>query len=282
MGENPSEALRQPRRGEDLYRHRDVAESFGSDAARYDRSRPSYPQELVERVLAASPGREVLDVGVGTGIVARLFQAAGCRVIGLDPDERMAQFARQSGLEVEVATLEHWDAGGRLFDAVVAGQTWHWVEPVAATAKAASVLRPGGRLAVFWNADRPPEDLAAAFGEVYARVAPDSLVARRWTVSAPDGRSSIASKGVAGFTGTAAAAMRGSGALGEPEEWRFDWERTYTKDQWLDQVPSTGDHGKLAPAQLGDLLAGVGAAIDAVGGSFTMPYTTLAVSARRR
>src|SRR6266568_8436290 len=33
---------------------RQVAESFGADADRYDRSRPSYPGALVERILAAS------------------------------------------------------------------------------------------------------------------------------------------------------------------------------------------------------------------------------------
>ena len=102
-----------------------MAQSFGSDPERYDRARPSYPAALVERVIAASPGRDVLDVGCGTGIVARQFQAAGCSVLGVEPDERMADQARRRGLEVEVATFEDWDPAGRAFDAVVAGQAWH-------------------------------------------------------------------------------------------------------------------------------------------------------------
>ena len=48
---------------------RGVAESFGSDAERCDRARPSYPDALIEKVLAEAPGKTVLDVGVGTGIV---------------------------------------------------------------------------------------------------------------------------------------------------------------------------------------------------------------------
>ena len=76
---------------------RQVAEGFGADAGRYDRARPTYPAGLVERIVAASPGRDVLDVGCGTGISARLFQAAGCRVLGVDPDPRMAELARQGG-----------------------------------------------------------------------------------------------------------------------------------------------------------------------------------------
>ena len=41
---------------------RQVAESFGVDADRYDRARPRYPDALIQRVIAASPGVEFLDV----------------------------------------------------------------------------------------------------------------------------------------------------------------------------------------------------------------------------
>ena len=85
---------------------RQAAESFGSDPERYDRARPRYPDVLIERIVAAAPGRLVLDVGVGTGIVARQFHAAGCEVLGVDPDARLAEFARHSGVEVEVSTFE--------------------------------------------------------------------------------------------------------------------------------------------------------------------------------
>ncbi len=115
----------------------------------------------------------MLDVGCGTGISSRLFQAAGCEVLGVDPDARMAEVARQHGTDVEVAAIEDWDPAGRLFDAVVAGQAWHWVDPVAGAAKAAQSLRPGGRLAPFWNVFQPPPEIAAAFAAVYQRVLPD-------------------------------------------------------------------------------------------------------------
>ena len=67
----------------------------------------------------------------------------GCSRI--DPDARMTGFARQTGLESEVATFEAWESAGRTFNTVIAGQAWHWVDPVAGAAKAAQVLRPGGR-----------------------------------------------------------------------------------------------------------------------------------------
>ncbi|MFF3326153.1 class I SAM-dependent methyltransferase [Streptomyces sp. NPDC002889] len=255
------------------HRHRQVAESFGSDAARYDRARPRYPQAMVDRIVAAGPGPAVLDVGCGTGIAARQFEAAGCTVLGVDADARMADLARQRGLEVEVAAFETWDPGGRKFDAVVSGQTWHWVDPVAGAAKAAQALRPGGPLAVFWNTGRPVSELAESFAEVYRRVMPDSLAAHQWTTPAVDGYSALYTR--------AADGIREVGAFGEPEQWRFAWERSYTRDEWLDQLPTTGGHTRLPPAELEEVLAGIGAAIDAVGGGFTMRYATVAVTAAR-
>ncbi|MFG2003817.1 class I SAM-dependent methyltransferase [Spirillospora sp. NPDC048911] len=139
----------------ETHQYRQVAESFGTDAERYDRARPHYPDAMVERIVAATPGPDVLDVGCGTGISSRQFQAAGRTVLGVDPDARMAELARRTGIESEVATFEDWEPAGRTFDAVIAGQSWHWVDPVAGAAKAAEVLRPGGRLAVFWNAGDP-------------------------------------------------------------------------------------------------------------------------------
>lgn len=226
----------------------------------------------MDAIVATSPGPDVLDVGIGTGIAARSFHAAGCRLLGVDPDARMADVARRSGIEVEVARFEAWNPSGRAFDAVVAGQTWHWIDPVAGAAKAAEVLRPGGRLAVFWNVSRFSPDLGEAFAAVYGRVLPDSPFARG------------TSGGMAAYSGQftkAADGIREGGAFGESEQWQFDWERPYTRDEWLEQVPTSGGHSQLSPGKLEELLVGVGAAIDAMGGSFTMHYAAVVVTAAR-
>jgi SAM-dependent methyltransferase len=252
---------------------REIAESFGSDADRYDRSRPSYPQALVDRIVAASPGPGVLDVGCGTGIVARLLQAAGCQVLGVDADARMAGLARQRGLEAEVARFEDWDPAGRAFDAVVCGQAWHWIDPVAGAAKAAQALRPGGLFAVFWNAMEPPPDLAEAFAAVFRRVLPGQPGGDR---AMPGGNAYLA------LCARAADGAREAGGFGDPEQWRFDWDRPYTRDEWLDQVPTFGGIGaRLPPAKLAEVLAGAGAAVDAVGGTFTMHFATVALAVPR-
>jgi hypothetical protein len=79
----------------------------------------------------------------------------------------------------------------------------------------------------------------------------------------------------------AADGMRHAGAFGDPEQWRSDWDRPYTRDEWLDVLPTVAGHNQIPPARLAHLLAGVGAAVDAAGGSFTVRYATVVVTAAR-
>jgi len=267
----------EPAQSSDVKPHelRQVAESFGADAERYDRTRPPYPIAMVERILEASPGPDVVDVGCGTGTAARQFQAAGCKVLGVEPDVRMAEFARRSGVEVEVATFEAWESAGRQFDAVVAGTAWHWVDPVAGAAKAARVLRPGGRLAPFHHVFQGPPELAGALAGAYRRVAPESPFNRATQLSGS------ALEMYQPLFAKIADGIRKAGGFSEPEQWQFDWERTYSRDEWLDQLPTLGSLTGLPSDKVAQVLAEVGAAVDAIGGSFTMAYATVVVTAAR-
>ncbi|MCE7001891.1 class I SAM-dependent methyltransferase [Kibdelosporangium philippinense] len=249
---------------------RHVAESFGIDAERYDRSRPRYPAELIDRIATVSPGPEVVEVGCGTGIASRQLQAAGLKVLGVEPDARMASFARDRGLDVEVSTFEAWESACRTFDAVVAAQCWHWVAPVAGAVKAAQVLRPGGLMAVFWNVDRPQPELAEEFTAIYRRLIPDSFSAR---VTGSDPYSMLSDR--------AAEGIEASGEFHGQDEWRFTWEREYTKADWLDRLPTHGGWSTFSPEDTAAVLTAVGNAIDAAGGSFTMHFNTVAVTATK-
>jgi len=257
----------------ELHQARPMAESFGTDAQRYDRARPGYPEALVTRIVSGSPGPDLLDVGCGTGIAARQFQAAGCEVLGVEPDARMADLARARGLRVEVATFETWAPAGRTFDAVTAAQSWHWIDPVAGPRKAAEVLRPRGRLAIFGHVFEPPAEVAGPFATALREAAPDLPFGKMPAQPALE----MYQAGYAKIADT----IREAGQFAEPEQWRFDWELAYTRDEWLALLPTTGGLTRLPPDKLAGILDAVGAAIDELGGGFTMSYTTLAVSAVR-
>ena len=250
-----------------------MAESFGAEAERYERTRPAYPKAMVDAILAASPGRDVLDVGIGTGISARPFRQEGRRVLGVEPDPRMAEYARRSGLEVEIAKFEEWDRAGRTFDLLIAGQAWHWVNPDRGASKAADSLRPGGRSALFWNVMSYSPEFGEGLAAVYQRVLPEFPFFQGGSTGGKASYAPLADK--------AADGIRLTGAFSEPEWWEFDWERTYTRDEWLETVPTFGGHSQLPPEKLDALLSGIGAAVDAAGGSITISYTALVVTATR-
>jgi SAM-dependent methyltransferase len=252
-----------------------MAESFGVDPERYDRTRPPYPAAMIERIAAASPGADLLDVGCGTGIEARQFRAAGCTVLGVEADARMADFARSTGVDVEVATFEAWEPAGRTFDAVVSGTAWHWVDPVAGAAKAARILRPGGVLAPFGHVYQLPGTVAAALAAAYRRVAPDSPINLN---SQPDGSILDAYRAL---YARAADGIREAGGFGEPELWRYDWERSYTRDELLDLVPTSGGLSSLPPDRTAEVLTAVSTAVDELGGTITVPYATWGLTATR-
>jgi SAM-dependent methyltransferase len=250
-----------------------MAQSFGTDAQRYDRARPAYPAELVARVVAGRPGKDVLDVGTGTGVAARQFQAAGCAVLGVEPDARMADFARSRGLTVEVARFEDWPAAGRMFDTVIAAQSWHWIDPVAGIAKAAEVLRPKGRLAIFGHVFEPPAAVAEPFAAAFRRLVPDSPFANQPPRRPLELYEALYAK--------IADSIAHTGQFTDAQRRRFEWEQDYTRDQWLELLPTTGGLTQVPADKTAEIQGAVGSAIDALGGHFTMPYVTLVAAAVR-
>src|SRR5581483_11070198 len=145
--------------------------------------------------------------------------------------------------------------------------------PQAGAIKAAEVLHPNGLLAMFWNVHQPPVELAHEFAEVYQRVLPD-------TPFAAASRDPVA--GYNQILDTVSASIKTTKAFTDPERSRVDWERTYTSEEWLEQVPTFGGHSTFPPAKLDQLLSEIKAAIDQFGGNFTMRYAALALIARRK
>lgn len=129
------------------------ARSFGSVAAAYDRARPTYPREAAAWLVGDQPVT-VLELGAGTGKLTEVLVGLGHDVHATDPDEQMLTVLRERlpDVRTSVAAAEEIPAPDASYDVVVVAQAFHWFDHERALPEIARVLKPGGRLAVVWNA----------------------------------------------------------------------------------------------------------------------------------
>jgi SAM-dependent methyltransferase len=130
---------------------------FGKTAADYARHRAGFPPALPERLAAMGvlrAGLRALDLGTGTGTLARWLARAGCAVVGLDPAVPMLRQAqaldREEALRIGyvAARAERVPLPDASLDLVTAGQCWHWFDRTRVAAEARRLLRPGGALVI--------------------------------------------------------------------------------------------------------------------------------------
>ena len=146
------------------------AASFDRGAGVYAASRPSYPDDAV-RWAVPTDAHDVLDLAAGTGKLTARLVALGLHVTAVEPsDEMRGQLtALLPDVEALAGTAEHMDLPDASVDAVTIAQAWHWVDPPAASAEIARVLRPGGQLAPMWNIRDDRVDWVARWTEIVHR-----------------------------------------------------------------------------------------------------------------
>ena len=145
--------------------------SFGSEAAAYERGRPSYPPEAVDWLLAPTDSfraGEVLDLGAGTGKLTTRLVERGLSVTAVDPIAEMLDMLRGALPDTPalLGSAEQIPLPDNAVDAVLVAQAWHWFDPERATAEIIRVLRPGGRLGVLWNTRDERSGWVRDFGRI--------------------------------------------------------------------------------------------------------------------
>lgn len=156
---------------------------FGRTAADYARNRAGFPDAFFERLAALGPiqpGMRALDLGTGTGTLARGLAMRGCDVTGLDRSaEMLAQAAaldRAAGVTIRYieSAAERTGLPDASFDLVTAGQCWHWFERAAAALEVRRLLTSGGRIVIAHFDWIPlPGNIARATEELIERFNPD-------------------------------------------------------------------------------------------------------------
>jgi SAM-dependent methyltransferase len=240
------------------------ATSFGAEAAAYEAARPDYPFEAVAWMLAdLVPGsRRVADVGAGTGKLTRvLAKAQDAEIVAIDPDPAMLAKLRETvpGVPTFVGTAEALPLPDASVDAVVLGQAWHWVDPVAGSAEVGRVVRPGGTLGLIWNSrDNRVDWVRRLTAIMHASAAEELLDGEGPTVTDP---------------------------FGQLETERWEWARPMTRAQ-LHRMADSRSHLITASADVrSQIHAGMDALFDELGveaeGTIDLPYVTRAFRVMR-
>jgi len=213
---------------------------FGPTAADYARFRAGFPAELFERFAGMDIGLEgqrILDLGTGTGALARGFAARGAAVTAIDISDDMLAAARdlaaREGLTIETrrAGAEATGLPDNAVDVVTAGQCWHWFDRPAAAREARRVLLPGGRLAICHFDWIPlPGNVVAASERLIERHNP------AWTLGGgtglyPDWPGDVAGAGFGGI-----------------ETFSFDSAVPYTHTAWRGRIRASAGVGGSLPA----------------------------------
>jgi SAM-dependent methyltransferase len=248
----------------------DRATVFGSIAEHYDRHRPKYPNAMWDDLFSYADltRATVLEVGCGTGLATAELAQHEFDITAIDADPRMLEVARRRRLPgVTFIPKRFEEHHGGAYDLIFAGSSWHWVDPDRGPAHAASLLNPGGVLAVAWNiptlSDLP---FADALSAVYEEMAPDMAKSPSlmWHKDQSHHRARIAD----------------SGLFDDPMSYTHTWAKPVTPDEYTAIVSTHSDHLILGENRLEELLPRIHAVVADHGDLVDFPYRTVMYLAR--
>ncbi|HJP88643.1 MAG TPA: methyltransferase domain-containing protein [Candidatus Limnocylindrales bacterium] len=155
--------------------HESAAKGFAAAADAYERGRPTYATESIERLIAElgiGPGKRVLDLAAGTGKLTRQIAPSGAEIVAVEPiDEMRARLeASLPGVNVIPGVAEDIPLPNHSVDAVVVGQAFHWFDGIRAVSEIRRVLKPTGAVGLIWQARDPNQPWIVKLEEIIDRI----------------------------------------------------------------------------------------------------------------
>ncbi len=130
---------------------------WGKSSEDYGVFRPGPPDSFYEKLLElniGTPGQHILDLGTGTGVLARRFAKQGAVVAGIDIAQRQIaianQLAQQEKLPINfsVSPAEQTSFANNSFDIITANQCWLYFDFNKTVAEVKRLLAKEGVLVI--------------------------------------------------------------------------------------------------------------------------------------
>jgi len=139
--------------------HRELKTSFGKISDLYDKVRPDYPRELINKVITISkikPKSQILEIGTGSGIGTLPFAKKGFKIIGCDISSELISIAKLKlrhfpNVTFEVSSFEKMRLTNESFDLIFSAQAFHWIDPKVGYSKIHRLLSEKGHIALLSN-----------------------------------------------------------------------------------------------------------------------------------
>lgn len=182
----------------------DPTQRFSNRVDHYVRARPGYPAALIGLLrdkVGLTVNQVLADVGSGTGLLTRVFLENGNRVIGIEPNREMREagdrflsaFKNFKGID---ARAEATTLADETIDGIIAGQAFHWFDPIATRQEFRRILKPAGWVSLIWNERRIGEE---GFDAAYEALAQEFTIDRQ--VAEKRGGSANVAAAIAQFAG---------------------------------------------------------------------------------
>ena len=151
----------------------DFRKIFDTIPEEFDRWRPRYCPELFADLAEygqLGPGKEVLEVGPGTGQATEPVLRTGCSYTAIELGEHLTEFMKKrfreyGNFRIVNGDFETYDFGEQKFDMVYSAAAFQWIPQEIGYPKAWELLKEGGAFAMFlMRPDARPGGAGAADG----------------------------------------------------------------------------------------------------------------------
>lgn len=147
-----------------------MKDAFENKAEDYANGRPSYPVEVLNKLieLGIKETSTIADIGAGTGLLTNLLCQLGCKVYAIEPSMEMLNECRNycssnNQLECICAAAEKTNLEDNSVDIITIAQAFHWFDKKRCQIEFKRILKENGYVVTVWNSLEEDSDFVKEY-----------------------------------------------------------------------------------------------------------------------